>query len=108
MFSSMVRVSRRLKSWKTKPRLSRRKAQRSFCLISAMSLPDRITCPAVGLSRDAMMFSRVVFPEPDSPMMATYSPCSTEKFTLSSACTLLPPRRVVYTFFRFFTSSNDI
>lgn len=102
------RVSRRLKSWNTKPRLSRRKAQSSFCLISAMFLPARTTCPPVGLSRDAMMFKSVVLPEPDSPIIATYSPCSTVKFTLSRACTLLPPRRVVYIFLRFLTSSNAI
>ncbi len=33
------------------------------------------------------MFSRVVLPEPDSPMMATYSPSSTEKLTLDRAWT---------------------
>ena len=42
-----------------------------------------------------MMFSRVVLPEPDSPMMATYSPSSTEKLTLDRAWTCVPPKRVV-------------
>ncbi len=79
------RVSSRLKSWKTKPRLSRRKAQSSFCRMSARFLPDKMTWPEVGLSRDAMMFKSVVLPEPDSPIIATYSPCSTVKFTLSRA-----------------------
>ena len=40
----------------------------------------------------------MVLPLPDSPMMATYSPCSTVKLTLRSASTLLPPSREVYTF----------
>ena len=38
-----------------------------------------MTCPPVGLSSAAKMFKSVVFPEPDSPMIATYSPSSTEK-----------------------------
>ena len=33
--------------------------------------------------------------EPDSPMMATYSPASTVKFTFCRASTWLPPKRVV-------------
>ena len=64
--------------------------------------------PRVGLSRAANMLRRVVFPEPDSPIIATYSPFSTEKDTLLSACTLLAPKRVVYIFFRLFTSKMAI
>ena len=45
------------------------------------------TSPLVGLSSDARIFSNVVLPEPDSPIMATYSPCSTEKETFDSAVT---------------------
>ena len=56
--------------------------------------PDS-TSPPVGLSRAARILSSVVLPEPDSPMMATYSPASTEKFTFGRACTWLPPKRVV-------------
>ena len=41
------------------------------------------------------MLSSVVFPLPLSPMMATYSPFSTVKFTSVSACTFVPPKRVV-------------
>ena len=60
-----------------------------------MSRPSSSTLPAVGLSRAASMFSSVVLPEPLSPMMAAYSPSSTEKFTLRRACTWAPPKRVV-------------
>ena len=70
-----------------------------------MSLSSRSpshTSPLVGLSSAASMFSSVVFPEPLSPMMATYSPSSTEKETLESACTWWPPKRVAYTFLRLF------
>ena len=91
----MEKVSSRLNSWNTKPRLSRRKAARSPSGMVSRFLPDKSTSPAVGLSRAARIFSRVVLPEPDSPMMATYSPGSTEKFTFCSASTCLPPKRLV-------------
>ena len=68
-----------------------------------MSRPSKSTLPLVGLSRAARMFSSVVLPEPDSPMMATYSPGSTAKFTLVRAWTFWPPKRVVYIFFRSLT-----
>ena len=60
-----------------------------------MSRPSSFTLPAVGLSSAARMFRRVVLPEPDSPIMATYSPSSTEKSTCRRAVTWLPPKRVV-------------
>ena len=49
-------------------------------VIAVRFLPFSSTSPPVGLSSDASMFSSVVLPEPDSPMIATYSPSSTEKF----------------------------
>ena len=36
---------------------------------------------------DAKIFNSVVFPEPDSPIIATYSPSSTENVTFFSAST---------------------
>ena len=62
-----------------------------------------MTVPPVGLSSAARRFKSVVLPEPDSPMMATYSPSSTLKFTFLSASTWFPPKRVLYTFLRFST-----
>ena len=59
------------------------------------SFPSSSTWPPVGWSREATMFSSVVLPEPDSPMMARYSPSSTEKLTLVKAGTRWPPNRVV-------------
>ncbi len=79
------KVSRRLKSWKTNPRFFRRKAHISLSGMVVMLFPFRYISPLVGLSRDASILSSVVFPEPDSPMMATYSPASTEKFTSERA-----------------------
>ena len=52
-----------------------------------MSRPSSSTWPEVGLSSAARMFRSVVLPEPDSPMMATYSPSTTEKLTFESAWT---------------------
>ena len=63
-----------------------------------ISTPESRTSPAVGLSSVARMFRSVVFPEPLSPMIATNSPSSTEKFTSESACTCVPPNLVVYIF----------
>ena len=95
MLSRRVKMSSRLNSWNTKPRLSRRKAAASDSRTADMSRPSSSTRPAVGLSSAARIFSRVVLPEPDSPMMATYSPSSTEKSTCRRAVTWLPPKRVV-------------
>ena len=103
MLSWIVNVSSRLNSWNTKPRLSRRKVATSLSFILPSSLPSSTTVPPVGLSSAARRFKSVVLPEPDSPIMATYSPSSTLKFTFLSASTWFPPKRVLYTFLRFST-----
>ena len=59
----------------------------SFSRMSDSARPLSSTSPDVGRSSAARMFKRVVFPEPDSPMMAAYSPGSTEKLTFFSAST---------------------
>ena len=41
--------------------------------------------PAVGVSMVAMQLSNVLLPEPDGPMIPTYSPASTRKLTSSRA-----------------------
>ena len=103
MLSWIVNVSSRLNSWNTKPRLSRRKVATSLSFILPSSLPSSTIVPPVGLSSAARRFKSVVLPEPDSPIMATYSPSSTLKFTFLSASTWFPPKRVLYTFLRFST-----
>src|SRR5689334_4037070 len=40
-----------------------------------MSSPSRMMCPEVGVSRPARRPSKVLFPLPEGPMMATNSPC---------------------------------
>ena len=95
MLSLTESVSNRLKSWNTKPKLSRRKAETADSLILERFCPSKLTTPLVGLSKAAKMFKRVVLPDPDSPIIATYSPSSTLKDTFFKASTLFPPNRVV-------------
>ncbi len=104
----MLKLSNRLKSWKTNPRFSRRNADTSESRSVERFFPFSRTSPEVALSKAARIFKRVVFPEPDSPIIATYSPFSTEKLTSVRACTWLPPNLVVYTFFTLFTSKIAI
>ena len=75
--------------------MSRRKSARRASFIFARSMPSRITLPPVGLSSAARIFSRVVFPEPLSPIIAMYSPGSAVKLTFFRASTRFPPSRVV-------------
>ena len=91
-----------------KPRCSRLKADISFSFNETRFFPFKSTSPAVGLSSAARIFKSVVFPEPDSPMIATYSPSSTEKLMFFNACTWLPPNLVVYIFLRLLTSKIAI
>ena len=89
MFSSIVRVSSRLKSWNTKPRRSRRNFANASSDRSAMLTPSSRILPALMVSMVEIQLSNVVLPEPDAPMIARNSPASTLKFTRSSALVTL-------------------
>ena len=91
MFSPMVRVSRRLKSWKMKPRFSRRNLASSLGRSRVMSCPSRRMAPALTVSMVEMQLSRVVLPEPEAPMIPKNSPFSTEKLMSSMARVTPPP-----------------
>src|SRR5271154_1440920 len=54
--------------------------------------------PSLGESRHPMRFIKVDFPEPEGPMMATYSPLRICRSTPLSACTFSEP--ISYTFVR--------
>ena len=54
-------------------------------LLAVLLLTVLSICLVGGLSSDAKILSKVVLPEPDSPIIATYSPFSTEKLTLERA-----------------------
>ena len=49
--------------------------------------------PAVGWSRQPRMFMSVLLPEPEAPMMATYSLRPISRFTPRSAWTFSVPMR---------------
>ena len=56
-----------------------------------MSFPSIYTFPLVGLSTPPSKCNNVDLPLPDAPTIATNSPFSTEKDTLSTAFTLFSP-----------------
>ena len=91
MFSSAVRVGRRLKDWKMKPSWSRRTAVSCLSVMPDRSWPAMRTLPEVGVSRPAMQCRRVDLPEPEGPMMATNSPRPTARLAESRAMTWALP-----------------
>src|SRR5689334_8629369 len=54
-----------------------------FGLGPSRAPPSTVTLPRSGRSKPAMMFIKVDLPQPDGPTMATNSPSSTSKPTLS-------------------------
>ena len=91
MFSSAVRVGRRLKAWKTKPTLSRRSVVRRLSSSPLSSVPPIHACPDVRASRPAMQCMSVDLPDPDGPMMAVNCPRGNVTSTPSSARTSVSP-----------------
>ncbi len=81
----------RLKVWNTKPISWLRMAASSSSVIRATSLPFRMYEPAVGVSRQPIRFMRVDLPEPEGPMIPTYSPRSTPSVQPESAWTFSSP-----------------
>ena len=81
-FSVAFRTGMRLKNWKTKPMLRRRRRVSSPSDRVARSSSPMRTTPLVGRSSPPMRFSSVDLPQPLGPMIATNSPVSTENETL--------------------------
>ena len=52
-----------------------------------MSVPAKVTLPAVGSSSRVTSRAVVLFPQPDSPTIEKVSPVRTSKSTPSTACT---------------------
>ena len=86
------RVGNRLKNWNTNPisRLLRMVISSSF--ISLTDFPARWISPAVGKSRHPRRWRRVLFPEPEGPMMATHSLAFIWRFIPFRAGTARAPR----------------
>src|SRR5215831_14134566 len=83
----------RLKLWNTKPILRLRISASSQASSAATSIPSSRYRPRLGRSKQPRMFISVLLPEPEGPMMATYSPCSIVSETPASAGTSTGPSR---------------
>ena len=75
MWSAVARGSR-LKVWNTNPISSLRMRASSLSFIWLTCFPFSRYEPLLGVSRQPMRFISVDLPEPDGPMIATYSPRS--------------------------------
>ncbi len=74
IFSLTVRVSNRLYSWKMNPRWFLRNSASCFSFIVVISLPLIEIVPWVTWSMVDRTLSKVVFPDPEAPIMLTNSP----------------------------------
>ena len=91
MFSPMVRVSRRLKSWKMKPRFSRRNLASSLGRSRVMSCPSRRMAPATHRVDGGDAVEQGGLAGAGGPMIPKNSPFSTEKLMSSMARVTPPP-----------------
>jgi hypothetical protein len=71
-----------------------------------ISFPLMTTLPDVGVSSAPIIFKSVLFPEPDSPTIATYSPFGTENETFFNAFTAASP--LPYVLLTLLTSNKFI
>ena len=92
-FSSAVRAGKRLKVWKMKLTVWRRKRKSSVREALVMSCPAIRMVPSVGESRAPIMLSSVVLPLPEGPRTTVNSPRSTLSVARSSAVTVSSPTR---------------
>ena len=83
--------ARRLKPWKTKPSMCRRRSVNWVREKSLVDMPWKRYSPEEGTSSPPMMFMQVDLPEPDGPMIATNSPTEIDRSTLSSARMVASP-----------------
>jgi hypothetical protein len=98
--SATVRLSIRLKNWKTKPSSARRSRARRASPASSTRSPCRQISPAVGRSSPPSRFSSVDLPQPLGPVTARNSPWPSSRSTSRNAttsasplpCTLRSPR----------------
>ncbi len=72
MFFRMVILGNRLKCWNTMP-IWRRTASISV-LASVITVPSKVMEPEVGVSSRLSERRKVDLPEPEGPMMTTFSP----------------------------------
>ena len=92
-FSSAVSTGIRLNVWKTKPKRSRRRSDRSSSERACPSRPSTRTVPPSGRSRRPSRLRSVVLPEPLGPRSATNSPGAIASDTPRTAGTSDSPSR---------------
>src|SRR5487761_257548 len=93
--SAVARASR-LKVWKTKPISLLRMRASSSSFNSLTRCPFSQYWPLLGVSRQPIKFMSVDLPEPEGPMMATYSPLRISRVTPRNACTCSEPISYVF------------
>ncbi len=76
-----------MNDWNTKPTVLPRYSVSSFSVRSSRFFPSTTTAPEVGVSSAPIIWSRVVFPLPLSPLMAVIDPLSILAMTPRSART---------------------
>ena len=91
MFSSTVKVGRRLKLWKTKPISRKRRSLRALSESWARFRPPITTRPLSGVSRPARRLSNVLLPDPLGPMIERNSPPDTSRLTSVRAVKAVGP-----------------
>jgi len=70
--------------WNTMPML--RRIRSTFAPLAVISCPSIRICPASGFSSRQRERRKTLFPQPDPPMMAMRSPCSTVRSISLSTC----------------------
>src|ERR1022692_1123889 len=104
-FSSAVRCGIRWNCWNTNPTVSARKRASSARVKVEVSTESMRTTPSVAWSRQPRIFSSVVLPDPDGPMIAIHCPASATRLTRSSAFTGAA-QPLPYAFVTFSSSTN--
>jgi hypothetical protein len=97
--STTLRSEMRWKVWKMKPSSRLRTFASWRSRNDRTSRPLSATRPLDGASSSPMMFSSVLLPEPDGPMMETNSPASTVRLTFSRATVSIVSVRYTFSMF---------
>ncbi len=91
MFCSTLSTETRLKLWKMKPIVCRRRSVSARSVSRRVSLPATSTEPDVGVSTQPIRLSSVVLPLPDGPAIDRNSPPRTSREMPRSAGTTTLP-----------------
>ncbi|OAV74582.1 hypothetical protein Barb7_01897 [Bacteroidales bacterium Barb7] len=104
-FSKAVNSGSNWWNWKTKPMLRLRKADNCLSFIARTEVLLMVSCPTSGESSVPMICSRVVFPAPLGPAMATISPFRIVRSMPFNTCKV--PKLFVIPFVSIMTGERD-